>query len=121
MRWVAIAAALATIPASAEAGYISSRTYWDALNQSQKNGYVMGALDQQLMLFTTDSPAEMQSKLHKLNCLRDLKMGSAQLSKLVDEGYAADATFYSYSPTGVLMGQVAKVCDALPQKSPLRK
>lgn len=113
MRRVPGIAALLVIASATSASadaYATNRTRWNEMPADVREGYVMGAYDGLNMLLDDDDKAGRAFKLGRNACVTDLKLNSADLSKLVTEGYEADVSKWSEPPSGILIQQLYKVC-----------
>lgn len=107
---MAVALALLPISSAYAAGFIEGRADWMALTPDQRQTYVRGALDAQLVHFNTDTKADTQRKLALPKCLVDLKVTSRDLADLVTRGYAEDLSSWGLAPPVILIQQLFKLC-----------
>jgi hypothetical protein len=83
---------------------------WDGMTSSAQEDYLMGAFDESMLRKTTETATDSAYIEGASACTLQLKLDSAALRKIVNEGYQREAELYGYPPAVVLRNQLVRIC-----------
>jgi len=91
--------------------FYNNYSQWKSLNQSQKMGYVSGAMDRHLGLGSQDEePYVLAEKSGVGRCLTDLEITNTMLAEAVTKHYENNLGHWDTLPAIVLSGVVQSIC-----------
>ena len=97
--------------AQASTGYVSNRSQWNTLSDSEKLGYVMGAFDRHIVLTNDGEENGENERARKIRrCVQEKEVSNSDLLKLVEETYSSDVKFFDYPPFVVVMNVLYRLC-----------
>lgn len=106
-----VACSAAILSLSSHAGFISNKSSWDSLSDSQKQAYVMGLVDFDTTFFTTDDAKEVDRKDQTLNCLIDGGISSRMIADAMDQQYMKDQSSWIHPPFGSYRRAINDICS----------
>jgi hypothetical protein len=108
-RIIATALVALSVASPAWAGFIANRVQWNALGSARQADYVMGIVDQTMLMDAT-SPYGQANAQGILDCMVALNLDNIALVTIIDEGYARSASTWGDPPVLVLTREFTTVC-----------
>lgn len=108
-RMLVLVLSAVAVASPAWAGFIANRGQWNSLGQAQKAAYVMGLFDARAQVASGNDVHQAVMDARQ-QCIVDAGMNSDDLVTLIDDGYAADASVWTYPPVAIMLQQTNKVC-----------